>query len=190
MTGRFNLRMDRGTLLAQVDRFCDAIRELRWQRRSGMADTVSVASVGLQPSFDYHGMRKRGGCRWPQAKEADFVVDYLARVPLKEMSNKYGSPFTAMLARARRLGLTKYREDDATCEKHSGLWTNREDELINYLYDEGKTVEQIAEVLPRHTRAIYARLGQTATSLSSRSRFGKFIKRGRNAIRPPQELER
>lgn len=84
-----------------------------------------------------------------------------------------------VVAYLRDTGVTAYQSEGSA----HGRWTSREEELMNFLQDEGVSLHEAGENYQRTEGAIRERLVRTAKSLSTRSRMGQFIRPGRRTIR-------
>ena len=101
------------------------------------------------------------------------------QLDLDAIVEQSGRSVKSIVGALKKQGVKAYASEG----RHGGRWSQREELLINFLYDEGMTIDEIGENSRRLCKAIGRHLGKTAGSLSTRSRSGRFIKPGRRSIR-------
>lgn len=184
MATLFNVRREDGKLAAQCNTRELAYREIEWQRASGVCGRLTIEEISREPDFSRwgYGYPNRFAARWPKAKIDEFYERYAAKEPVNKLAIYFGTNIGIICRMARKLGFVKRIDDPTNFEKHRGRWTRREEELVNILYDEGIGVTKIPEHHPRSQGAVTSRLRDTAAELSTRSKFGRFIRKGRGGI--------
>lgn len=160
MAGNVVLRLidDRtGKLVAECLSHDACEREARWRS----IDKWHVEKTERNPSWGYdEGLSKRFVPPWSESKISDFKDRYLAGESLKSLCEVFGTTDAALIARARKLGIPKRPSWPVYWEKHTGKWTAREDELVNFLYEEGLTTDEVGENVERTEVAVRARLSK------------------------------
>lgn len=187
----FNVRRPDGKLAAQCSSRAHVEREIDWWRKSGPSQFFTVEELE-RDGMSYWGIGapRRFVGRWPNAKLDEFRERYGHGEPIKDLAEYFDTSFVCICKRARELGFINRMDDPANFEKHCGRWTEREERLINFMYDEAMPIGAIATNIPRTKGAITQRLRDTASALSERSKFGRFVRKpgsGYRAISPVLE---
>lgn len=161
-----------------------AEREQRWLIDSGTVGPFCIETIRRRGPHERWGYcaPHRYSAPWPSAKIEEFKRRYGDGEPVSELASYFGTNFVVVSKLARRFGFIRRPDDPARHERHGGRWTHREERLINALYDQGVGVTDIPNHHPRTTSAIEFRLRETAPNFSTRSKHGRYIKRGRKTI--------
>lgn len=166
-----------------------ANREIKWQIASGFPGpfTIERGERDGDERWGYSAPR-RPGFKWCGAKNLEFLKRYSRGDLIKDLELHFETNGVVICRRAREFGFNKRIDDPRNFEKHRGRWTKREDELINFMYDEPTPRSRIAELHPRSQDAIYVRLLRTAPAFSERYDARRAKRRpGSRHIRPTME---
>lgn len=198
MSELFNVRRPNGKLAAQHHTRELAEREIEWHRASFECalGEYTIERIEREPDCSRwgYGYPNRFAGKWPSAKLNELKQRYAAREQVDSLGRYFGTNTMVICRMARRLGFVKRIDDPSTFEKHRGRWTRREEELANFMYDEGIGVHEIPKHIERTSSAVCERLRSTAGEMSTRSRNGRFIKKGRGraihrVLETPSELD-
>lgn len=171
----FNVRRPDGKIANQSITRTHAEREIRWWRASGLDGDFRIEEI--ERTGEYIGSARRSGGRWSDAKVEEFRRRYNRGEHVGSLAEYFGSNISVICKRARELGFVKRIDDPRYFEKHQGRWTEREERLINFMYDEGNSTGRIAKEIGRGKSAVEERLRNTAPALSGRSHLGRFIRK-------------
>jgi hypothetical protein len=169
----FNVRRPDGKIANQSITRTHAEREVNWWRASGWAGDFRIEEI--ERAGEYVGGARRSGGRWSDAKVKEFRRRYSRGEQVDSLAEYFGTNISVICKRARELGFVKRIDDPRYFEKRHGRWTEREERLINFMYDEGNSTSRIAENIGRGKSAVEERLRNTAAALSGRSHLGRFI---------------
>lgn len=172
----FDIRLPNSKLGPCSSSLEHARREVEWLRLSGVVGHVCIEEIERDAGW---GSPFRRAVRWCSAKNGEFRELYAAKETLRVLSFHFDTSEVVVCRKAREFGFGRRIDDPTNFEAHQGRWTEREDRLINLLYDDGMNFNEIPEHIKRTESAVFARLGETATIYSSRSQFGKFIVKGK-----------
>lgn len=188
----FNIIRPDGRIARQSSSRECAEREICWWAASGATDLrIEPIERSGEGRFGY-GRPARSGGVWPSAKVEEFRERYARGEAVNFLAEHFDCSIANVCKRARSMGFGHRIDDSRNFEKHMGRWTDREERLINFMYDEGMPVREIAGHINRGQSAIEERLRNTASDLSNRSKFGRFIARpgtGKRAISAALEGE-
>lgn len=186
----YDIRLPDGKLGPCATSLEHARREVEWLRLSGIAGHICIEEFERDSEW---GAPRRRGSTWCEAKNEEFKELYAAKKHVRIIAAHFDTSEFNVGRKARKFGFGYRIDDPATFEMYRGRWTEREKQLINFMYDEGVGVYEIPQHIKRTACAVVSRLRDTASVYSTRSKLGRFIARGRGktihrVLETPSEL--
>jgi len=175
----YAIRFSNGKLRTSSTSHEHARREVDWLRNSGIDDELIVEPFERNSEW---GAPRRFTGPWCSAKNEEFKLRYGRLEPVKELAEYFDCSIDGICKKARAFGFARRIDDPRTFERHHGRWTEREYQLVNFMYDEGIAVRELPRHIPRGQGAIMGALFASASTYSTRSKNGRFIAKGRRTI--------
>lgn len=162
----FNLRSrTTGKLIAQSTTFAHSKCEAEWR---GGLDPFFIEAIEREGWEGLIAKSDRFGSPWPPAKIDEFCSLYEAGIPVRRLAAHFDCEDHGIIRMRNKLGLRKRMDVQDRPGSYNSLWTPDQDELINYMFDEGMSVDEITKHIARTTASVVQRIRETAKQWSER----------------------
>lgn len=149
-------------IVGQCTSLVHALREVEWH---GGADAFQIGKIYRGGWRGRIGRSTRYVAPWPEPKTQEFVTRWLRGDKIRDLENYFDTSMTALDKKRREMGFP--------VRLPKGLWDADDETSINFMFDEGMTIDEIAQHFKRTKNSVAFRLRKSSEKSDRRTKYTK-----------------